>query len=100
MPITKEFKLGIHENVTLVEFGTGDIGVTTAKWETGQFNAIALGEQIVRPFGHVKTYEEGTNSDSIEKISVVLVFQSPESVNVLLRALAEIQKNLFISKKR
>lgn len=101
MPITKNFKLGTHEQVTLVEFGTGDIGVTTAKArEDVVFNQIAFSVQDPRPFGEIKTFPPGTNSDAIDQIAVVFIFDSPESVNVLIRALSEIQKNLFLSKKR
>ena len=97
MPITRNFKLGDHEGVTLVELGSGDIGVTTAgTQQSGVFDMVIFGQQETRPFGTVEKYPDGTNSNQVDGVAVVLAFDTPESVNVVIRVLAEIQKNLFL----
>lgn len=94
--ISKNIKIGSHEDVTFVEFGSGDILIVGMDWDKENAHGILFSQD------HPKDQEEWnsvpTPVTSIEeaKSPVILRFNNVDSVNQLILSLIEVRDS-FIS---
>lgn len=93
--IYKNVTVGKIEGVTICEFGTGDIGVSTAKYADGkQFIYFANQKAPITPIGSDISENYGKTSDETG-IDVSLEFTKVESVQVLIDALERLKAHMI-----
>lgn len=95
--ITK-ITLGQTEDVTLCQFGTGDIMFNHI--ESAEFKyALAFHQTPPREIGSTTTEFIGKTTDELKEMGipprVVLHFTRPESITALIHSLVEVQKKMF-----
>ena len=99
MPITKE-NYGVHQDVTIVAFGKGDILMTKAQ-ESGKIadNILCFSECPGHEIGEVSHDFKDKNVDELPKVDVIMRFDKPESITALIHSLIELQKTVFENQK-
>lgn len=97
MPIKKNVKIGRHENVTIIEFGTGDIAVSNGRsGEDEKVKVVSFGQHTPKP---VEDYQKDIpnptgDTDGIDD-PVIFYFSRPESVDTVIRALEKVKQELI-----
>ena len=97
MPIYKNATIGKHKDATVVEFGTGDIAVSSGyDKDKPEIKTLGLSQDKPKP---VEEYNKdmkipGGNSDGLENI-VILKFSRIESVDVVIERLNRVRKDLL-----
>lgn len=98
MPVIKNAKIGKHQDVTVVEFGTGDIAISNGhESENPSIKTLTLSQDVQKP---VKEYNDemdipGGNSDGLDVLGVLLKFTRVESVDVLIDRLNRVKNDLL-----
>lgn len=99
MPIQKE-NFGVHEDVTFLRFGSGDILFTRARNIENKYETMLLfSSQEPRSIGDTTDDYKGLSSDEIPSVKVVMSFTDPRSISALIHSLVELQKEVFDYKK-
>lgn len=97
MPIYKNATVGKHKDATVVEFGTGDIAISSGhEAENPSVKTLGLSQDKPKPVEEwTKDMDiPGGNSDGLEDI-VILKFDKIESVDVLIERLNRVRKDLL-----
>ena len=99
MPIVKGSYEG-HEDVQILEFGTGDIYMTKAV-ESGvaNENILCFSQIPGHKIGDVTYDYEGKPVGELPNLYVVMRFNKPESITALIHSLVELQKSVFQNQK-
>lgn len=90
--IFKNGTVGKHINVTLLEFGKGDIDVAPAI-TNGKPNSLVF---YARPESEIGTTTNnvGKTTDEVG-IDVMFVFEKPESIDVIVKQLKAVKNNML-----
>jgi hypothetical protein len=89
-------QFGNHENVLVAEFGTGDIKITKAAYQSDKYETmLAFYNQSPRGIGEEDDEFKGKLTDELEAPSLVMTFSKPESITALIHSLVELQKSVF-----
>lgn len=95
MAILRNSKVGNHENVTILKFGSGDIDVVEGHLKDSPHIAVLY---FVNNNGDKEIgYEENLNeasSNEHEDLPVTMEFDNPESVDVVIAQLQKCKKRL------
>ena len=96
MAITKG-QFGQHGNVTVIEFGTGDIHMVKARaLDDENESMVCFHENIIsRAVGEEDNDYEGMVSDELPSINTVLKFNNPQSIAALIHVLIEVQQSMY-----
>lgn len=94
--ITRE-NFGKHENVLIMEFGTGDISFVKARRAEDEKETMLIfrNQDPPREIGETDDRLAGKTTDEIEGVQCVMVFKKPESITALIHSLIELQKEVF-----
>lgn len=96
MPIFKNVKKGEHDNITIVQFGTGDIEISNGfEQDNPEIKVLALGQSKPRPieaYNDEVPTKDGT-TDGLDN-PVLLQFSNTESIDVIIDRLNRIKKDL------
>lgn len=90
--IRKNLKEGKHDNITMIEMGTGDILIQGMEWEQENSFGLVLSQSHPRDIEYWNgPFEEGMdNFDNLDN-PVIIKFTRKESVNQLIKSLSEIK---------
>lgn len=93
----KNENFGIHKNVVIAEFGTGDIKMTKSHFEGDKFQTILAfhNQTPARKIGEVDSEWNGKTMDEVDRPEIVMIFKKPESITALIHSLCELQKEVF-----
>lgn len=95
MPIEKNLKVGIHEDVTVIRFGTGDILISEGYEPDTNYKVLTFGQDVPKPKEDWhKDVPIGGDTDGL-KSPVILYFDNIDSVDTVIRALKKIKNNLL-----
>jgi hypothetical protein len=99
MPITKE-NYGVHQDATIITFGTGDIMMTKAQ-EAGKVaeNILCFSEVPGHQIGEVSYEFKDKDVNTLPNLPVIMRFDKPESITALIHSLIELQKTVFENQK-
>lgn len=95
MSVFRKAKIGKHDDVTVVEFGTGDVAISNGyDDENPKVKTLALSQSNPKP---VEEYNNdmdipGGNSDGLGDLFVLMKFARVESVDVLIKRLEMIKE--------
>lgn len=84
--ITKNETYGISENVTIADFGTGDIVVADGFIHETKTGCLMLANDVPNDIGKDHPERIGKTTDEVKQ-DVVFTFTNVESINVVIRAL-------------
>lgn len=97
MAIFKNAKIGKHEDVVVIEFGTGDIGVSNGHSnEDEAVKTLVLYQDVpksVEEYNKEMPVPDG-NSDGLDNLAVLLKFNRPESIDVVIDRLQRCREEL------
>lgn len=96
MPIIKT-PFGSHENITVAEFGTGDIKFVPCRFEeeTTQQMILFYNQSPARGIGETDTEWAGKCVNDLPPPEFVLRFNKPESITALIQSLLDIQLQML-----
>ena len=101
MAILKENR-GIHSDIPVVEFGTGDIALCNCypkdQEEYGApFPELWLSQHVDKPIEEWENpnYVAGETSDNLRKENVILRFKRVESIDQLIKSLNDLKKSML-----
>jgi hypothetical protein len=97
--IIRNYKLGKHIVPVLVELGTGDIEVINHHDPKDRTVMVSFTQGTKNTIGVETIFKEGTTSDSLEEIPVVLKFSHPDSIDSLIHQLQS-SKSILINLKK
>lgn len=83
--ILENQKLGEKEGVTILQFGTGDINISTVKNEKDEYSGIILWDRSPSEIG-TETETEGLTSDDVPT-KVLMSFYNDASIDVVIEKL-------------
>lgn len=84
--ITKNQNYGISKNVTIADFGDGDIRVASAHIESANVGCVLFQNDIKGEIGREHHETIGKTTDELP-IDLALRFEKTESIDVLIHAL-------------
>lgn len=95
MAIFRNVKIGKHENVTVLEFGNGDIDVIEGHIK-GKPHIATLDFQKNNGTKEIGDKENlnGRSSDECEDLPVLMKFDNPKSIDVIICQLKKCKKRL------
>lgn len=95
-------KIGIHEDVLMASFGTGNISFTRGRFEDKKSNTCLFfyNQDEPRKIGEVSNDDAGKSTDELPKPEICFEFSKPESITALVHSLLELQKDLFDAQDR
>ena len=94
MAIFKNAKIGKHKDVTVIEFGTGDIAISNGHdRDNPSIKTLSLSQDVSKP---VEEYNdeldiEGGNSDGLNGLGGLFAFTRIESIDVLIGLLNRVK---------
>lgn len=83
------------KDVTLLQFGTGDIRFDKVFYDDGTVGLAFAQVDPPRRIGEETSENIGKVLSELQDIQVVMDFNKPESITALVHSLLEIQKKLF-----
>lgn len=95
MPILTT-KLGVHENVTMLEFGTGDIMFATGKEDPEKkSNMLLFWQDQPGEIARTDNKYKGKSTDETDYLKMVFKFTNPKSITSLIHSLIELQEEML-----
>ena len=95
--ITKNQNYGISKNVTIADFGDGDIRVASAHIESDNVGCVLFENHTKRPIGTDHPETVGKTTDELP-IDLALRFSKTESIDVVIKALKNAKKYMIEEK--
>lgn len=97
--IKKNVRMDDRTDVTVVEFGTGDIHIIGLDWNEEDAHGVLFSEDVPKDITKWNTVDNVIKNISEAKNPVVLRFSRKESIDQLIDSLVEV-RNAFKSKNK
>lgn len=91
--IHKNAEMGNRKDVTVVEFGTGDILIAGIGAEKEKLHGVLFSQDVPKVKSNWNNVENPITSIEEAKNPVVLYFSNPESVDQLITSLNEVKEH-------
>lgn len=97
--IHKNARMDDRTDITVVEFGTGDIHIVGLDWNEEDAHGVLFTEDVPKDISKWNTVDKVLKNISEAKNPVVLRFSRIESIDQLIDSLVEV-RNAFKSRKK